>query len=198
MSFPKFEPDTKYSYRDYLKWNDDQRWELIDGIPYNMTPAPSEKHQRISRELTAEFAMYLRGKSCEVYDAPFDVRLSESEKDEETYHVVQPDIVVICDRAKIDTKGCKGAPDLIVEILSPGQAAKKDKETKFRLYQKFGVKEYWIVDPFLENIDVYKLDNGSYGERQIYTKEDRISVGIFEDFAIDLQVVFGDETEPGE
>ncbi|WP_018131122.1 Uma2 family endonuclease [Effusibacillus pohliae] len=196
MSMPKLEPERKYSYSDYLKWDDGERWELIDGIPYNMTPAPAEKHQRILGELVTEFATYLRGKTCRVYVAPFDVRLSEADDDDQTYNVVQPDLVVICDRNKIDERGCKGAPDLVVEILSPGYAAKRDKLHKFHLYQKYGVKEYWIVDPLHENVDVYRLENGKYGERQVYTKEERVPVGIFEDFAIDLQIVFaGGEAE---
>ncbi|MFC4769551.1 Uma2 family endonuclease [Effusibacillus consociatus] len=192
MSITKFEPDTKYSYRDYLRWNDDQRWELIDGIPHNMTPAPSTKHQIILRELLVEFAVYLRGKPCEVFGAPFDVRLSASEQNEEIFNVVQPDISVVCDKKKIDEKGCKGAPDLIVEILSPS-TAKKDKATKKKLYETYGVKEYWVLDPLNENIEVFVLNEAKYGESQIYGKDDQLKVSIFEDLTIDLDSIFGKE-----
>lgn len=194
MSLPIFEPDKKYSYSDYLTWNDDERWELIDGIPYGMTPAPSTQHQRVFGRLHAKFFNYLEGKTCEIFGAPFDVRLSENEKEEEINNVVQPDLAVICDKNKIDDKGCKGAPDLIIEILSPG-TTKRDKLLKYNLYQKYGVGEYWVVDPLNENVEVFKLKDGryNYNERQIFDskdEDDKIQVGIFEDLVIDLKTIF--------
>ena len=123
--------EERFTYGDYVTWDDDERWELIDGVPYNMSPAPRVRHQAISRELLAEFVLYLRGKSCQVFAAPFDVRLPESdERDDLVETVVQPDLSVICDRGKLDDAGCRGAPDLIVEILSPG-TAHKDLKVKF-------------------------------------------------------------------
>ena len=131
-----------YTYGDYLRWDDGERWELIDGVAYNMTPAPNRRHQAILRELSYQFTAFLAGKPCEVYFSPFDVRLPEhNEKDEEVTTVVQPDLVVICDPDKLDDRGCRGAPDLVNEILSPS-TSRKDMKTKLELYEKRGVREY--------------------------------------------------------
>ena len=128
----KLEAATKetYTYGDYLSWPDEERWELIDGIPHSMSPAPSRVHQEISMELARQIANHLIGKNCRVYAAPFDVRLPKGgEKDEQIETVVQPDLVVVCDESKLDERGCKGPPDLIIEILSPHTAAKDMKIT---------------------------------------------------------------------
>lgn len=119
-------PDEKrYTYGDYLTWPDEERWELIEGVPYDMTPAPSTNHQRILGELFRQISTFLLDRDCEVFIAPFDVRLPEGdEADEQIITVVQPDIAVICDPAKIDRRGCRKAPDFIIEILSPSTAAK--------------------------------------------------------------------------
>jgi Uma2 family endonuclease len=182
--------EQKYTYKDYLQWNDGERWELIDGIPYNMSPAPSTAHQRVIRELSFAIHAYLQGKTCEVFTAPFDVRLFESDKNEETDTVVQPDLAIICDPNKIDEKGCKGSPDLIIEVLSPG-TARKDKWEKFHQYEKAGVKEYWIVDPTHETVETYTLVDEKYSQRKIYSNEDEIRVNIFEDLTIPVKMIFG-------
>jgi len=195
MGIPSKKSDEKYSYADYLKWPDEERWELIDGIPYNMSPVPSTEHQRISRDIEVQFANYLRGKSCEVFDAPFDVRLSRgNENDEEIKTVVQPDIVIICDKNKLDKRGCKGAPDLVAEIISHA-TAKKDMQEKFLLYERSGVKEYWLVFPLDKAIDVYILNENNKYERSglyQYPDNDKVEVGIFPDLEIDLAWVFGE------
>jgi len=193
MGIPINKADEKYTYKDYLVWPDDERWELIDGVAYNMSPAPSRKHQKILRELVKLYANYLTGKTCEVYHAPFDVRLPKaSEKDESIDTVVQPDLVVICDQSKLDDRGCKGAPDLVVEILSP-HTAKKDMEDKFLLYERVKVKEYWIIDPHNNTVLVYKLeDNNKYGRHKINSTEDELKPGIFEDMVIKLMEVFAE------
>ena len=180
-----------FTYGDYLNWSDEERWELIDGTPYNMTPAPSRSHQGISRELLKQFAVYLTGKTCKVYAAPSDVRLPKgNEKDEEIETVVQPDLVVVCEQQKLDEQGCKGAPDLIVEILSP-HTAKKDLTIKFSLYERVGVKKYWIVDPGNKIVQVYTSgEDGRLGRPEIYTSDDQIKVGILLDLVIDLTMVF--------
>ena len=158
MGLPLKKENKKFTYADYLTWPDNERWEIIDGVPYNMAPAPSRKHQRLMRDLCRPIINYLDDKDCEIYFAPFDVRLTEKyETDEETTSVVQPDIVIICDKDKLDDKGCKGAPDLVIEILSPSTAA-KDIGEKFNLYERHKVKEYWIVYPNDEIVMVYKLD----------------------------------------
>ncbi|MFC4768232.1 Uma2 family endonuclease [Effusibacillus consociatus] len=191
MSFPIERHARKYTYKDYLTWSDDERWELINGMPYNMTPAPSTKHQDVLGELFTEFRVYLRDKSCRVFVAPFDVRLfAENDNDENVYNVVQPDITVVCEKSKIDDKGCKGSPDLIVEVLSPA-TAKKDKNEKRKLYQQAKVKEYWIVDPLNETVEVFMLkEDGKFHDSETYSKEDQLKVGIFEDLTIDLKLIF--------
>ncbi|MBH8604890.1 Uma2 family endonuclease [Thermoactinomyces sp. CICC 10522] len=194
MKSPAYETNTRYSYRDYLSWDPDERCELIDGLPYNMTPAPSSKHQEILGNIFVLFYQYLSGKRCKVYLAPFEVRLSEKEEDEHTFNVVQPDLSIICDPRKIDERGCKGSPDLIVEVLSPGIAAKRDKTDKFELYQKYKIKEYWIVDPFNENVEVFLLENNRFANRQVYVKGDVFTVSIFSDLLIDLNRIFKDES----
>ncbi len=192
MSLPLREPESKFVYSNYLAWDDNERWELIHGKAYNMSPAPSRYHQKILMSLAREFSTYLKGKTCEVYPAPFDVRLSHKKKvkDFEIDTVVQPDISVICDNSKLDDKGCAGAPDLVIEILSPS-TRHKDIHEKYRLYQEHKVKQYWIVHPREETIIVFSLDKkGEYGKPDMYTAEDKIEVSIFKDFTLDLGEVF--------
>jgi len=181
----------KYTYSDYLNWPDDEMWELIDGVPFDMSPAPSRQHQKISTELVRQFANYLLDKTCEIYDAPFDVRIPQGdEKDEDIDTVVQPDIVIVCDHNKLDDRGCKGAPDLIIEILSRN-TSKKDLHDKFILYERSGVIEYWVVFPSDKGIDVYRLNEGhKYELSGKYQHPDKINVGIFSDLEIDLGLVF--------
>ena len=181
----------RYTYADYLKWTDGERWELIDSIAYNMTPAPSRRHQEILGELYRQLSNYLVGKDCKVYPAPFDVRLpQEAENEEGTTTVVQPDIVVVCDPVKLDNRGCKGAPDLVVEILSP-ETAKKDLTTKLTLYERVGVKEYWIVHPTDKTVMIFELSqDGKYGRPQTYGEGDQIPVRTLIDLTIDLVSVF--------
>jgi len=181
-----------FTYSDYSTWSDDKSYEIIGGRAYNMAPAPGERHQGVSGELYLEFGNYLRGKKCKVYHAPFDVVFpEEGETFESATNVVQPDIVVICDRDKITHRGCFGAPDLVVEILSPSTAP-RDMKDKRRLYQSFGVREYWIVDPVHKTVQVYKLDEkGKYGFPETFAGDDKIKAGIFNDeLEIDLAVIF--------
>jgi len=158
-----------------------------------MSPAPSTTHQRILRELGGYFLNYLRGKECEVFYAPFDVRIPVGdEKDEDIRNVVQPDIVVICDRSCLDERGYRGAPGLVIEILSPG-TSKKDLQEKYRLYERSGVKEYWVVYPREQLVDVFNLSDENRFERTgIYTHDETIKVGILEDLEIDLSRVFAE------
>jgi Uma2 family endonuclease len=183
-----------FTYGDYLSWDDGLRWELINGEAYDMSPAPSRMHQEISGDLFRQISSYLIDKPCKVYSAPFDVRLPESnEKDEDVTTVVQPDIVVVCDKSKLDEKGCKGAPDLVVEIVSPSTAS-MDYIKKLELYEKSHVKEYWIVHPVDHIAMLYKIqDDGRYGRPEMYSDKDQINVGIFSnDLVIDLKNVFKD------
>lgn len=181
-----------FSYKDYLSWDDEnERWELIDGIAYDMSPAPTRKHQDLSGILVNKFYNYLEEKDCSVYAAPFDVRLYEGFKpDSEITTVVQPDISVFCNEDKLDDKGAVGAPDLVIEILSPSTAV-KDLREKFLLYESVGVREYWIVDPINKTLTVYQLDeNGKYPRGKVYAGEDIVKVGIFKNLEIKMVDIF--------
>jgi Uma2 family endonuclease len=201
MALPALKSDYKYTYGDYCSWPDEERWEIIEGEPVAMSPAPNRYHQRILWNLSgimhrAEDTGLLKG--CEVYPAPFDVRLPDSdEADDLITTVVQPDISIICDNRKLDDKGCRGAPDLIMEILSPSTAS-RDMILKKDLYQKHGVKEYWIVHPLEKIVIVYKLINlESSSERlfdkgSVYTEKDEVALSVPEGIVIRLSEIFGD------
>jgi Uma2 family endonuclease len=181
-----------FSYSDYLQWNDDQKWELIDGVVYNMTLAPSRKHQKISMELAWRLGRFFSNKNCDVYTAPFDVRFpEEGEPDSHIKNVVQPDISVICDKSKLDDRACKGAPDFIIEIVSPF-TARKDLKEKLYLYESRGVKEYWLILPEDKILMQHTLANGNYGRAVIYSEEDKLSPSLFPALVIDLALVFQD------
>jgi Uma2 family endonuclease len=184
----------RYSYADYLTWIDDTRRELYDGFIKLMTPAPSRKHQRISTKLTRTLDVFLDNKPCEVYHAPSDVRLPKDKiniTDQTIYTVVQPDLYVVCDLSKLDDRGCLGAPDFIIEIISANNQ-KRDIRDKFDIYQEHGVREYWIVSPNDENVTVFVLDeNGKFQFSGMYAGDDKIPVHIFNgDLKIDLLEVF--------
>ena len=183
-----------YTYADYVKWTFDEVVELIKGRIFPMA-APLSNHQKTSGNLYRIFANYLHKKSCDVYSAPFDVRLpkpiSQRKTDKDIKTVVQPDIAIICDLAKIDRRGCLGAPDLIVEILSKSTAG-KDVKDKFEVYEESGVREYWIASVEDCTVLVYRLgEKGKYqADHRPYVKGDFIKVGIFDDFEIDVEDVF--------
>jgi len=183
--------DELFTYGDYLTWDDGERWELIDGVAYNMTPAPSRFHQQVSMELCFQLVNYLRETTCKVFAAPFDVRLQEvDEADDAIRTVVQPDISVVCDPSKLDDKGCKGSPDLVVEIPSPA-TARKDLKEKFLRYEKAGVREYWIVDPSARTVTVFRCSAaGLFGRPDVYGEEERMPAGVFDGLEIDLPSVF--------
>lgn len=193
MGIPLKKDEDRFTYKNYLTWPENERWELIDGIAYDMTPAPSKTHQGISIALSSMFYNYLKDKNCKVFPAPFDVRFAEKNaRDEDIDTVVQPDIVVVCDKSKLDDRGCIGAPDLVIEILSPATAAKDMKE-KFALYEKHGVLEYWLVQPLDKTVMVFKsCEDKKFGKPDIYIYEDEIKVSIFDDLTIDLKAVFKD------
>jgi Uma2 family endonuclease len=184
----------RYTYADYLTWMDDVRRELFDGFIKLMTPAPSRMHQRISAKMMKIWGVYLENKKCEVYHAPSDVRFpmdKQAQSDKQIYTVLQPDIYVICDLTKMDDRGCLGAPDLIIEIVS-AKNSKYDIKDKFEIYQEHGVKEYWIVNPTDENVNVFFLnDNGKYQLVGMYAGDDKIPVNIFNgELKVDLTEVF--------
>ncbi|EXJ14037.1 Uma2 family endonuclease [Imhoffiella purpurea] len=162
MPLPLRNPD-RHTYADYLGWPEDQRFELIEGVAYAMAPTPTRQHQRLVGELFRVIADALEGSGCEVNIAPFDVRLPEGdEADGDIDTLVQPDISVVCDPAKLDDRGCRGAPDWIVEVLSPATAG-HDQVRKLSLYERHGVKEYWLVHPVDRVVIIYRLEAGAYG-----------------------------------
>lgn len=182
----------QYSYADYLTWQFQERLELIKGYVYKISPAPARKHQEISWRLITPFVDYFRNSPCKVYHAPFDVRLPKkgSSGNKQTFTVLQPDLCVICDLDKLDDRGCVGAPDLVVEILSPGNT-KREMKQKFDAYQEAGVTEYWIVQPDDRNVFQYVLNQeGIYIGLHPLTDEDTLVSRAFPDFEIELSRVF--------
>jgi Uma2 family endonuclease len=193
--FNQLDLNKRYSYADYLTWMFDDRVELFKGWVKKMSPAPNRGHQRISWQMTIEIGTYLKDKPCAAFSAPFDVRLigklksKKVKEDDSIYTVVQPDICVICDESKLDDRGCLGAPDWIIEIVSPGNT-KKEVDDKFEIYEENGVREYWIVQPTDETVTVFDLNNNKYRFRKIYNNVDKAPVGIFTDFVVNLSEVF--------
>ena len=187
---PAIKLEERYTYKDYLTWPDDERWELINGIAYNMSPAPTRWHQELSGELFNSIYNLLKNRPCKVYAAPFDVRLmDDSVNNDETDTVVQPDIVVICDESKLDDRGCNGAPDFVVEILSESTAS-KDLHEKLLLYERFEVKEYWIVDLWSRTIRVHLYQNDRFAPPKIFTENDSLPAAVLQGLNIDLQSLF--------
>ena len=183
----------RYTFADALTWEEHERIEIIDGEAVMMAP-PIRIHQEISGELFFQFANYLRGKGCKVYAAPFAVRPFEKdgESPEDVDTVVEPDIAVICDPAKLDKYGCRGAPDLIIEILSPS-TRRHDRLVKLNLYQQAGVREYWIVDPENRSVQVFLPElNGSFRIHEDYGREDVARVNVLEGCLIELSKVFAE------
>jgi Uma2 family endonuclease len=188
----------KYTYADYKSWDSKQGegFELIYGEAYAMS-APGLTHQRVAASLTGEFYLYLKGKPCEVFAAPFDVRLFYAE-DERDDTVVQPDLVVVCDREKLGPEGCRGAPDMVVEILSPSNTAIEmavEPNLKLGLYLEAGVKEYWIVDPANQHIYAHRLDDSRYST-QVYRKTGAAESTTLPGLTIPLSTLFGPPDAP--
>ncbi len=161
-SLDQLDPNGSYTYADYLLWQFTERVELLRGKIREMS-APSRKHQDVSRNLSLFLGNALWKSHCKVYVAPFDVRLTRFSKikNQDATTVVQPDLCVICDPAKLDKRGCIGAPDLVVEILSPGNS-RTEMRDKFELYQEAGVLEYWVVNPTERMIQVWKLNEQGF------------------------------------
>jgi Uma2 family endonuclease len=171
-----------FTYTDYAGWPEDERWEIINGEAYAMTPAPSTRHQKISLYLCTQFASFFKGKGCETYPAPTDVVFDNQ-------NIVQPDLLVVCDKNKITEKNIQGAPDLIVEILSPSTAL-KDKREKRALYERFGVREYLIVYPAEEIVERLALTDGHYGIADVFGWNEVLPLASFPELHLNLWEVF--------
>ena len=194
MGQVQFNPSQRYTFADYLTWVGDKRYELLNGLVIELLPSPTSKHQSVSGNLYGFYWNFLKDKKpCKVLYAPIDVRLPvkpDAITDDLIFTVVQPDIIVVCDPEKLDEKGCIGAPDLVVEVLSPS-TAKNDLKDKYLLYEQAGVREYWVVHPLDELLTVFKNNgDGKLTFDKIYTYDDHVKVGIFDGFTIDLKEIF--------
>jgi Uma2 family endonuclease len=174
-----------YTYSDYLEWDTDDRYELVDGVPYLMSPAPLTAHQAIVIELSWRIRNFLEGKPCKVFTSPIDVRLNA---DEEDNTVVQPDVLVVCDKTKIGKRAIKGAPDLVVEVLSPS-TKRYDIGMKLDKYLAAGVRECWILNPESGILRVYARNAVGKDEMKVYQRGDKVSAGILPGLEIDLGAV---------
>ncbi len=180
-----------YTYDDYVGWPANERWEIIHGVAYNMSAAPSRFHQQVAWELAGQIRDFLKGGECKGYFAPFTVRLPMAdEADIDITDVAEPDIVVICDPAKLDDEGCRGAPDFIVEILSPSTSL-RDHGDKLKMYERHGVKEYWIIDPIHKVVTVRRLgEDGKYSMPSIHAEKGNLEVLTLPGLTVDLDAVF--------
>ena len=187
MPLPK---EDHYTLADVLTWDEQERIELIDGAPVMMAP-PLRLHQEIITALLAQLYNYLEGKKCKVYPAPFAVRLFEKSGDrpENVDTLVEPDLSVVCDPDKLDDVGCKGAPDLIIEVLSPS-TQRHDRLVKYNLYQRAGVREYWIVDPTAKSVQTFVLEDGHYTAASFGSPDDVLKVSVLDGCFIELSKVF--------
>ena len=176
-----------HTYADYTDWPEDVRYELIDGIAYAMAPAPTRIHQHLVGELFRQVANALKNKPCQTFVAPFDVRLPHAdEADEQIDTVVQPDVLVVCDPAKLDERGVRGAPDWVAEVLSPG-SAKRDLIVKLAVHERAGVPEYWLLHPTDRLVTVYRLgEDGQYGRPVISEMQGMLKIGVLPDVTIDF------------
>ncbi len=201
VAIPKGDKEGSFTYSDYLVWPDDERWELIHGVAYDMSPAPSRRHQGILAYVTHLFVTHLDGSPCSAYAAPFDVIFPESADaaPDEIDTVVQPDLVVVCDSAKLTRQGCTGAPDFVLEILSPTTAF-KDMEEKLRLYESHGVREYWILNPANDTLMVYAVapreHKPGYQKPVLFTSDDTVAPQLFPGLSVGLGRVFDRDREP--
>jgi Uma2 family endonuclease len=173
----------RYTYADYLEWEGPERYELINGEVFQMA-SPSVEHQALSGELFTQFYNWLRGKPCQVFAAPLDVRLFP-QKDKSDNTVVQPDLLVVCDKDKLSKGSVDGAPDLVVEIVSPSNT-RSELFLKFQYYMKAGVREYWVIDPEMRQVQVHIYENGHYIS-SIYENSDHIPVTVLPRLDIALE-----------
>ncbi len=182
--------NTKFSYTDYLTWPEDTRCELINGVVYNMSPAPSPLHQQVSWEVSGQIRNYLKSKKCRGFSAPVDVTFPEQIKiDDDIYDMVEPDILVVCDSNKIGEKRIHGAPDFIIEVISPSSAS-RDYVIKARLYEKNGVKEYWIIEPVNRIVHKYLLNEKGKYVISAHEGKGKLEVKTLKGLTIDFDLVF--------
>jgi Uma2 family endonuclease len=174
----------RHTYADYLGWGEEQHYELIDGLAWRMAPTPELVHQEVAGEIYRQLANALQGKPCRALIAPVDVRLPRaSEADEEVDTVVQPDVLVVCDAAKLDRRGVRGAPDLVIEVVSPASAS-HDHVVKRAVYERAGVREYWLVHPWDRLVTRYLLAGAEYGKPEVQELAGETPVAVLPGVAI--------------
>lgn len=189
-SISQLDPDGYYTYQDYISWKFKERVELLKGYLAKMSPAPNRKHQMISGNLYFYIKSFLLNKKCQVYSAPFDVRLPVSREEGKTDTVVQPDLCIICDETKLDEQGCNGSPDVVIEILSPGNSSREMRD-KFKLYEASLIPEYWIVDPHREDIIIYALNNDNeYIGSRPFLSGDILTSHTFPNLTVEVSAIF--------
>lgn len=209
MGNPALAPEERFTYRQYRTWPEDERWELIDGHAYSMSPAPMRRHQELLARIFVALRTHLKGKTCQAYAAPFDVLLPKAgEEENEVDTIVQPDLVVYCDPGRLTPRGGFGAPDLVVEILSP-RTTSRDFGTKLRLFARHGVREYWIVDGAAKAVHVWRAQAAGaglaearprsmgpdtavpgFGEEEVFEDEERLESSVLAGFALELGELF--------
>lgn len=183
-------PKAHHTWAEYQTWNDDQRWEIIGGEAYLMSPSPTSRHQLITGEMYRQMANFFKGKSCRALTAAMDVRLSDED-------VVQPDLLVVCDPQQIKRTHIEGAPSLVVEITSDS-STRRDRLLKLNLYARSGVKEYWIVTPWPSLVEVLLLEGSRYVVHNVFDKDQTLVSPSFPGLQIELSEVFDFPLEPGE
>jgi Uma2 family endonuclease len=180
----------RHTWQDYQAWPADERWEILDGEAFAMSPTPTIRHQRILGALWVQVEPCFKGKPCQAFLAPLDIRLDDE-------NCVEPDLFVVCDAKKLRRTHIDGAPDLAVEILSPGHES-RDRVLKMRIYARFGVKEVWLITPWPPMFEVFVLDGPTYRLAGGYTKKDRAVSPSFPDLRFDLPALFVFPPEPGD
>ena len=192
MKFSELDPNHLYTYADYFRWQFEERVELIKGKVFATSPAPFQYHQVLAGKIHLALGNFLHKSTCKVFFAPFDVRLPrKSNNDEDIITVLQPDLCVICDKTKLaDIRGCLGAPDIVVEILSPSNSTKELKY-KYEVYEEAGVKEYWAILPQEQTMMVYTLVSGAFTSSRLMVAGDMVTSSLLPGFSLDLKELFG-------
>lgn len=189
LKFSDLDLDKSYTYADYLLWKFNERVELIKGKIFKMSPAPNTAHMKISQALNYIIYSHFQSHKCQAFTAPFDVVLDKTKDNKKIKTVVQPDLGVICDLTLIDENKCNGAPDLVVEILSPGNS-KKEMKIKYELYEENKVKEYWIVDPDHETISIFSLSKNKFIPQKPLTTDDELVSIVFPKLKFSVESIF--------
>ena len=192
MELANLDLNKVYTYADYYKWKFDERVELIKGYIFKMSPGPNRLHQEISGGISFQLQKFLERSPCKVYTAPFDVRFPRKSKaDKDIITVLQPDICVVRDRSKLDDRGCIGAPDIVVEVLSPSNN-KKELKNKYEIYEEAGVKEYWVVWPYEQTMIVYTLTDGKFVSSPVISGGDILTSSVLPGFSLNISELFRD------